>query len=71
MRKIIRAAYTDESKAYTKAKRIQQAASNLLDIMEDTPSGFLDNNDLGPLYEELLETIQTLDYAIESHKLII
>lgn len=69
MKRVIVKAASDSDKMYNKANKILSAAKNLLDLMEDTPSGFLDNNDLGSLYEELVETIPAFQFAIRSKDL--
>lgn len=66
MKKIVRASSQEYLKAVTHAKTIKKYGQLLLDAMENTPSGFLDANDLGPLYEELIEVLPSLDFAINS-----
>lgn len=66
MKTMIIRASKDRDIIVTKGRNILNAAKKLLDLMEDTPSGFLDANDLGPLYEELIETIPGFDLAIKS-----
>jgi len=41
----------------SKLGKIITKMKELLDVMEDTPSGFLDEHDLGELYERLIEDI--------------
>ena len=41
------------------------AMKDLLDAMEDTPSGFLDANDLGTLYNELSDSVYGLSVTID------
>jgi len=48
-----------------RAKQILDKAEALRDLMEDTTSGYLEKYDLGPLYEELLNSIQDLSYQLE------
>lgn len=62
-------ASSESTKMYAKAEKILKASKELLDMMEDTPSGFLDNNDLGDLYEELIETIPAFQMTVRSKKL--
>ena len=66
---VVAAGSADKDVIYKKAERILKSAKDLLDYMEDTPSGFLDNNDLGDLYEELIETIPAFQIAIRSKSL--
>lgn len=51
--------------AMNHARVIKSKAQALFDALEDTPAGFLDANDLGPLYEELAEALPALDFAIK------
>lgn len=67
MKRIVTAA--SDERAYRRAERILKLAKELLDAMEDTSSGFVDNNDLGDLYEELIETIPAFQMAIRSKQL--
>ena len=57
------AAYND---AERKAKKIYQLMSTLFDELDDAPEEFVDNNDLGQLYEELEDTLPALQIAINS-----
>lgn len=70
MKKLMIKASKDGDIMMTKSRNILNAAKKLLDLMEDTPSGFLDANDLGPLYEELIETIPGFDLAIKSGNIV-
>lgn len=65
MKKMIRASITKDD-ATRHATMIKNKAQELLDAMENTPSGFLDANDLGALYEELIDVIPALSMAINS-----
>ena len=67
-RTIVKAS-TAEDRAYSKARGILKAMQDLFDRLEDTPSGFVDANDLGPLYEELVDAIPALSFAIKSDSL--
>lgn len=58
-----------DEKTYRRAERILKLSKELLDAMEDTPSGFIDNNDLGDLYEELIDVIPAFQLAIRSKSL--
>lgn len=69
MKRIVVAASTDKDFAYRRAERILKLSKELLDAMEDTPHGFLDNNDLGSLYEELVETIPAFQMAVRGKSL--
>lgn len=66
MKKMIRAASADQDRAMECARKIYSKSKELFDVLEDTPSGFLDANDLGPLYEELLDVIPAIAFAIKS-----
>ena len=66
MKKMIKSSSDEYAKAENHAKTIKKYGQLLLDAMENTPSGFLDANDLGPLYEELIEVLPSLDFAIKS-----
>lgn len=66
MKKMIKSSSDGYVEAMKHAKTIKKYGQLLLDAMENTPSGFLDANDLGPLYEELIEVLPSLDFAINS-----
>jgi len=67
MKKMIKASAADDKAiAMQKARVIKTKAQELLDVMENTPEGFLDANDLMQLYDELIDTLPALDFAINS-----
>ena len=67
MKKMVKAsAGDDKAIAMQKARLIKTKAQELLDAMEMTPEGFLEANDLMQLYDELIDTIPALDFAINS-----
>jgi len=59
--------YVSSSNSVNSIYEIERAMKQLRDVMEDTPSGTIDKYDLGVLYEELLDSIQALDYEIYPH----
>lgn len=65
MKRVVKASMAND-RAYRNARTILKKAQELLDAMENTPSGFLDANDLGDLYECLINDIPALSFAIES-----
>lgn len=67
MKRVVKAsASTDQTVAINKAKAINAQARKLLDLLEDTPSGFIDANDLEDVYTALLDAIPALDFAINT-----
>lgn len=68
MKTVIRASASYEL-SYRKAEKILKASKTLLDLMDSSPEGLLENNDLMPLYDELIETIPALDLMIKTGKL--
>ncbi len=67
MKKVINSSISiSYEEAHRKASKILRAAQSLLDLMDDTPYGFLDNNDLGVLYNELVDTIPSLSRSIDN-----
>lgn len=64
MRKVIKASSVAQEEALNRARKIKARASELFDLLEDAPEGFVDNNGLGILYDELLEVLPLLTYAI-------
>ena len=52
-----------------KAREILRVSKVLLNLLEDAPGDFVKNNDLLPLYEELIETVPNLQYNIRSGNL--
>ena len=50
---------------YDEARKVLSAAKNLYDTMEDTHEGFLENNDLMDLYDELGDCIRMLTMSIK------
>ena len=70
MKRIISAAqYSSADSMERKAQKILKASQDLLDMLEDTPDGFLENNDLGDLYDELIETIPAFAMIVRSKSL--
>ena len=69
MKRVISATSTDKDFAYRRAERILKLSKELLDAMEDTPDDFLDKNDLGSLYDELIETIPAFQMTVRSKSL--
>lgn len=67
MKRVIKAASIAQNEALDRARKIKVKAQELFDIMEDSPSGFLDANDLGVLYDELIDVLPGLDFAIKSN----
>lgn len=66
MKKVIRASYDDyDINNPKRAYQILAKSKELLDLMEDTTSGYLDKYDLGSLYEELIETIPMLSNELD------
>jgi len=61
MKKVIKA-----STSINKAKVVLKKAKELMDFLDETPAGFLEEYDLVQLYEELVETIPGLSFAINS-----
>ena len=49
-----------------KLGKIIQRMKDLLDAMEDTPSGFIDAHDLGDLYERLIEDIPAASFEYKN-----
>lgn len=58
MTRVVAATNTD------KARKILKAGKDLLNLLEETPEGFLKDNDLQQLYDELIEVLPALDFAI-------
>lgn len=51
---------------YEEARKVLSAAKELLDVMDSTPGDFVDVNDLGDLYDELVDIIPMLQMAISN-----
>lgn len=68
MRKFV-VASSESTKMYAKAEKILKASKELLDMLEDTPEDFLQNNDLIDLYDELIEVIPAFQMAVKSKDL--
>lgn len=68
MKRVIKAA-SERDKLIASAEKIFKTAQQLLDLMDDADEAFLENNDLMPLYEELIETLPALSMAIKSDSL--
>ena len=66
MKKIVSAS-TDTMER--KARNILRKAQDLLDEMDVAPSELIRYNDLSDLYDELIETIPALSFAIKSGSL--
>lgn len=64
MKKVVKASATYEM-AHRRASKILRAAQTLLDLMDETPGNFVEDNDLGPLYQELIDTIPALSMSLE------
>ncbi len=59
--------YVRSSDSVNSIYEIEKAMKQLRDVMDDAPSDIIDRYDLGTLYEELLGSIQALDYEIYPH----
>ena len=69
MKRVVKASSADYAKAKSDADKILKAAKNLLDIMDATDEDFIQQNDLGDLYDCLIEDIPALQVAIRSNNL--
>ena len=65
MKKVIKASI-ERDQAYKHANIILRKAQDLLDALDNTPSGFVDSNDLADLYQSLIDDIPALSFAISS-----
>ena len=68
-KKMILAADVRYQNADKKAQKILKLAQALLDEMDSADTELLENNDLMPLYDELIDAIPTLSFAINSKSL--
>ena len=68
-KKMILAADVRYQNADKKAQKILKPAQALLDEMDSADTELLENNDLMPLYDELIDVIPALSFAINSKSL--
>ena len=68
-KKMILAADVRYQNADKKAQKILKLAQALLDEMDSADTELLENNDLMPLYDELIDAIPALSFAINSKSL--
>lgn len=65
MKKVIHASDNEDyAIARRKADIILRKMRELFDALEDTPSGFLDANDLDQFYLDLSDTLRDFDYTV-------
>lgn len=64
MKKVVKASATYEM-AHRRASKILRAAQTLLNLMDEAPGDFVDANDLGALYQELIDTIPELSRSLD------
>ena len=68
MRRVVIAS-ASRDKAYRDGEKILKAAKDLLDLLDSTEEDFVENNDLGSLYDELIETIPAFQMSLRSKSL--
>ena len=71
MKRFVVAASAAQREANAKADKIYRAMQTLFNLLEDTPDGFVDENDLSDLYDALLEDLPALKYAINSGSVMV
>ena len=64
MKRIVRASKL-LSMDETKAKQILRKSKELFDLMEDAREGFVEEFDIGDLYDTLADSIRAITYRLE------
>lgn len=70
MKKVIKATSIAQEQALKHARKILTCGKQLFDLLEESPEGLIESADLNTLYDELVETLPALDFAIKSGQIL-